>query len=375
VDEDIEGRDESTPQGRHVKSSDGLPTQDDPEVLHLADDVSPVAKSQDPSVNVLDSSGVSERYRFCPSCGTEAVTGASFCSECGRSLIKTVNQSETVGSLGRSEEPVTTGASDEGTEAVTFSCLRCGTWGPIQSDTTTCKCRQCRWQHEFAQCPSCGITQLCKFDQRTTCRSCHAKFRPTAEHASTAELALADGDPHVTQTGSDDPSIPVEEQEDDPRSRWGSEVPPGHPFRTALLIVLAVLLLAVGVIFAVPKLRDNTPGVKSLFSSSNTGTSGTPEQQFANDAMGIQTVLSAVNNGTLTRAQIGSYGDSICNLMPQRLNQYGPGPSAFNSIANEFYEGLTHFRISGTDDGKWVALAITDICPAYVTDIPAGVTP
>ena len=31
----------------------------------------------------------SERHRFCPSCGAEAVTGGSFCSECGRSLIKT----------------------------------------------------------------------------------------------------------------------------------------------------------------------------------------------------------------------------------------------------------------------------------------------
>ena len=30
----------------------------------------------------------SERHRFCPSCGTEAVGAGSFCSECGRSLIK-----------------------------------------------------------------------------------------------------------------------------------------------------------------------------------------------------------------------------------------------------------------------------------------------
>lgn len=28
-----------------------------------------------------------ERHRFCPSCGTEAVTGASFCGRCGNSLI------------------------------------------------------------------------------------------------------------------------------------------------------------------------------------------------------------------------------------------------------------------------------------------------
>ena len=28
----------------------------------------------------------SERHRFCPSCGTEAVTGASFCGRCGNSL-------------------------------------------------------------------------------------------------------------------------------------------------------------------------------------------------------------------------------------------------------------------------------------------------
>ena len=31
----------------------------------------------------------SERHRFCPSCGTEAVEASSFCSECGGSLIKT----------------------------------------------------------------------------------------------------------------------------------------------------------------------------------------------------------------------------------------------------------------------------------------------
>ena len=31
----------------------------------------------------------SERHRFCPSCGAEAVTGGSFCGECGRSLIET----------------------------------------------------------------------------------------------------------------------------------------------------------------------------------------------------------------------------------------------------------------------------------------------
>ena len=31
----------------------------------------------------------SERHRFCPSCGTEAVGAGSFCSECGGSLIKT----------------------------------------------------------------------------------------------------------------------------------------------------------------------------------------------------------------------------------------------------------------------------------------------
>ena len=30
----------------------------------------------------------SERHRFCPSCGTEAVGAGSFCSECGGSLIK-----------------------------------------------------------------------------------------------------------------------------------------------------------------------------------------------------------------------------------------------------------------------------------------------
>ncbi len=67
----------------------------------------------------------------------------------------------------------------------------------------------------------------------------------------------------------------------------------------------------------------------------------TPEQQFASDATAqIQTVSSAVASGTLTTSGLGSYGDSICNLMPQYLNTYGPGPSAFNQIANEFSERI-----------------------------------
>jgi hypothetical protein len=98
VDEDTEGRDESI-RGRHVKSSDDQPAQNDPGMLHVADDVSAAAASQDPPVDVLDSSGTSERNRFCPNCGTEAITGASFCSACGRSLIKTTEQGVSTGTL------------------------------------------------------------------------------------------------------------------------------------------------------------------------------------------------------------------------------------------------------------------------------------
>jgi len=143
-----------------------------------------------------------------------------------------------------------------------------------------------------------------------------------------------------------------------------------------VLVIIAVLVTVSAVSNSGNSGNTVTGTSSNIGNNGNGGNTGLmPEQKFANDAMGIQTVRSAVNNGTLTRAQIGSYGDSICNLMPQRLNQYGDGPEAFNSIANEFYEGLTHFRISGTDDGKWIALAITDICGAYVPDIPAGVTP
>ena len=54
---DIDGRDESTPRGHHVESSDDQPTQDEPGTLNpAAGDVSPVTKSQDSPVNVADSS-------------------------------------------------------------------------------------------------------------------------------------------------------------------------------------------------------------------------------------------------------------------------------------------------------------------------------
>jgi hypothetical protein len=110
-------------------------------------------------------------------------------------------------------------------------------------------------------------------------------------------------------------------------------------------------------------------------SSSTVPVQLSPEEQFASDAISqIPTVTSAVNSGALTSAEIGSYGDSICNLMPQYLNTYGPGPSAFNQIANEFSEGLTQFRITGPDDGAFVSLAIYDICPIYSGDIPSGAT-
>lgn len=45
----------------------------------------------------------SKQHRFCPGCGTEAVTGGSFCSECGRSLLQAGSAAETSNSL--QEEP------------------------------------------------------------------------------------------------------------------------------------------------------------------------------------------------------------------------------------------------------------------------------
>jgi len=127
-------------------------------------------------------------------------------------------------------------------------------------------------------------------------------------------------------------------------------------------VSVTVPLIPNGVIATVPPSTSTVPPV-------------TPEEQFANDAVAqIPTVANAVNAGTLTTSEIGSYGDNICNLMPQYLNTYGPGPSAFNEIANEFSEGATQFTITGSDDGAWVSLAINDICPTYSGDIPYGAT-
>ena len=36
---------------------------------------------------------VAGRYRYCPTCGAEAVTGASFCAGCGSSLVNSVTPS------------------------------------------------------------------------------------------------------------------------------------------------------------------------------------------------------------------------------------------------------------------------------------------
>ena len=45
----------------------------------------------------------SERHRFCPSCGTEAVLAGSFCRECGRSLIKTSAQTSDAATANQQE--------------------------------------------------------------------------------------------------------------------------------------------------------------------------------------------------------------------------------------------------------------------------------
>ena len=86
MNEDTEWPDESTPRGRHVKSSDDQLTQDEPGTLHVADDMSPVTKSRDSPVDLADSSSTSERYHFCPSCGAEAKPGISNCEKCWRPL-------------------------------------------------------------------------------------------------------------------------------------------------------------------------------------------------------------------------------------------------------------------------------------------------
>lgn len=77
--EDTDERDESTPKARHVESSGNQRRQDDPGTFHVAaDDVPPVTKPQDSPVDVADSSSASEKYHFCPNCGTEAVATWSY---------------------------------------------------------------------------------------------------------------------------------------------------------------------------------------------------------------------------------------------------------------------------------------------------------
>ncbi len=95
------------------------------------------------------------------------------------------------------------------------------------------------------------------------------------------------------------------------------------------------------------------------------------EQKFASDATAqIPTVRHAVESGALTASELASYGQSICNLMPDYLDNLGPGSAAFNQIATEFSDGATKFRITGDDDRSFVSLAIDDICPTYADDIP-----
>lgn len=142
------------------------------------------------------------------------------------------------------------------------------------------------------------------------------------------------------------------------------------------MLIAAIAAIAAGIALGVPAIHDKIwqPTPTSRANPCDTGcNSSSPEQRFTNDALShLQTVLSAVNAGTLTRTEIGQYGDNICNLMPQYIYHFGSGTSAFNAIANEFSEGFTRFHITGPQDGEWVSLAIENICPQYVSDIPYG---
>lgn len=97
------------------------------------------------------------------------------------------------------------------------------------------------------------------------------------------------------------------------------------------------------------------------------------DQRFARQAIaGIPVVEGAVSTGSLTTAGLGSYGESICNLMPDYLDRFGPGPAAYEEIVAEFSDGATKLRITGVDGRAFVSLAINDICPTYSIDIPAA---
>jgi len=333
----------------------------------------------------------SERHRFCPTCGAEAVTGGSFCSECGRTLIKPPADSVDVRTdviaeadgAAQSSNPTWDSIAwdkrivSELTVALADSGIPHSWDGSVLSTTPEYEAKVDAILDDLS--PTWDLTG---WDDAIAGELTEALVELEIPHHWDGSVLMTDPDDEAEVDALLDELSGVSKV---PQAEASSDVTTANHRQASSEVarkrrkwlwpvgVAFSLLVAAGVIFGVPQIRHDVLGGGSATHSGNTGQ--TPEQQFANDAMGIQTVLSAVNNGTLTRAQIGSYGDSICNLMPQRLNQYGPGPSAFNSIANEFYEGLTHFRISGTDDGKWVALAITDICPTYVTDIPAGVTP
>lgn len=226
-------------------------------------------------------------------------------------------------------------------------------------------------------CPSCGIEGLPGSSQ---CAQC---WRPlpigsgVPKASSVGQSASADtadaapvyrGPPPASVTPSQIvvPSVTIES---------GSSVKKkGGKKKTFMAIVLLIIVIALcGVIAAItshhPQVSPQSVG------SAAPGTPNTPEQQFAADAVAqIQTVHDAMNSRTLNDAALAAYGDNICNLLPQYLNSYGPGPSAFNQIANEYSEGLTSFRITGPDDGRFVSLAIRDICPSYTGDIPYGAT-
>lgn len=223
---------------------------------------------------------------------------------------------------------------------------------------------------KHSYCPSCGLRAVAGVSYCGGCGYSLARVPKGAEQS--------DSSPMVPVISGSDPTLhpPEELRQGHHRRRvWG-------------LGALALLIIAAGVIFGVPQVRRHVAFAQSLFgethvtnaASSNAPASEgpttlTPEQQFAKDAIAqITTVSNAVDNGTLTDSEIGEYGDSICNLMPQYLNRYGPGPSAFYEIANEFALGFTSFRITGADGRAFVSLAIKDICPTYSGEIPAGAT-
>jgi Double zinc ribbon len=312
---------------------------------------------------------VSDRYGYCPSCGSKANPGFSFCGHCGRSLVKqldkaTVTKPQTTKPTSTtSSEPLHYRMSNDSGSEDRHYCLSCG----AETKPGISNCEKCWRPLTIAAVGACFPV---------TAPSSRSKAERASDQSRLHSPPVSTPATHIgTDNATAQPLVNAQLK--------------ARPKKTVIAaIILVLIVVAAGVIFGVPTVRRHVGFAQRLFgvthatntASNNAPASGgsitlTPEQQFAKEATAqITTVSNAVNDGTLTDSEIGGYGDSICNLMPQYLNTYGPGPSAFNQIANEFAEGLTSFHITGTDDGAFVSLAINDICPTYSGDIPAGAT-